>query len=79
MYSCAYYPLPVVSVLSTTVQLLGAFRCDKESPTPLITYDDQIRLIAQEDGTESFCGYCDTIKHELRYPTIMAEKLAQRR
>ena len=58
---------------------MRAFRCDKESPTPLITYDDQIRLIAQQDGTESFCGYCDTIKHELRYPTIMAEKLAQRR
>ena len=58
---------------------MGAFRCDKESPTPLITYDDQIRLIAQQDGTESFCGYCDTIKYDLRYPTIMAEKLSQRR
>ena len=58
---------------------MGAFRCDKESPTPLITYDDQVRLIAQQDGTESFCGYCDTIKYDLRYLTIMAEKLAQRR
>ena len=70
---------PIWPLLPAETRHMCAFRCDKESPTPLITYDDQIRLIAQEDGTESFCGYCDTIKYDLRYPTIMAEKLAQRR
>ena len=70
---------PILPLLPVETQPMRALRCDKESPTPLITYDDQIRLIAQQGGIESFCGYCDTIKHELRYPTIMAEKLAQRR
>ena len=69
---------PIWPLLPAETRPMGAFRCDKESPTPPITYDDQVRLIAQQGATESFCGYCDTIKHELRYPTIMAEKLAQR-
>ena len=68
---------PIWPLLPAETRHMCAFRCDKESPTPLITYDDQTRLIAQQGATESFCGYCDTIKHELRYPTIMAEKLAQ--
>ena len=70
---------PIWPLLPAETRHMCAFRCDKESPTPLITYDDQIRLIDQQDAIESFCGYCDTIKYDLRYPMIMAEKLAQRR
>ena len=68
---------PIWPLLPAETRHMRAFRCDKESPTPPITYNDQVGLIAQQGATESFCGYCHTITHDGRYTPNLAEKLSQ--
>ena len=45
---------------------MRALRCEKAPcPLPLITYTHPTGLIVQQDGTESFCDYCQIIMHDV--------------